>query len=455
MSSLAALLAGRGVRVTGSDQAVYPPASEVLERAGIEVGTPYAEAHLDPAPDLVVVGNAISRGNEEVEAALERRLALASLPALIERWMVPGRVVSVVAGTHGKTTTASLLAWLHAATGRDPSYFIGGLPGNFERGAAWGGGSDLILEGDEYDTAFFDKGPKFLHYWPDIAIVGGVEFDHADIYADLEAVKGAFALLGRLVPRGGALVLPADDETVSPLAEAARCRVLRFGEGRAHDVGFDGRQDDDEGQELTLWRSGRELGRARLSLAGSHNARNACAALAAFAAAGGDLREGISQLGGFAPPRRRLERVARAGGAHLYDDFAHHPTAVRHTIDALRAAAGGAGRVVACLEPRSNTMTRSIVQQPLADALAGADVVFVGPVHRAERYRPGEGLDVAALVAALSRTGVQAHGPWEPDRIRDAVLRERRPGDRIVVMSNGAFGGLAGDLRAAFDGEAE
>jgi UDP-N-acetylmuramate: L-alanyl-gamma-D-glutamyl-meso-diaminopimelate ligase len=453
MSNLAALLAERGVRVTGSDRAVYPPASEVLARAGIEVRTPFDPAHLEPQPDLVVVGNAVSRGNQELEAALDRGLALASLPALIERWLVPGRTVSVVAGTHGKTTTASMLAWLHESCGRSPSFFIGGLPGNFRLGARWGEGPDLILEGDEYDTAFFDKGPKFLHYWPRIAILGSVEFDHADIYADVAAVERAFSLLVRLVPRDGVLVVPADDRRVAALVETARCRVVPFGPGPDADFGFGEREDRAEGQELTLWRAGARLGRARLPLAGEHNARNACAALAAFEAAGGDPAHGLAQLPGFRPPRRRLERVARAGGVELFDDFAHHPTAVRHTIEALRAAAGAGGRVVACLEPRSNTMTRAIVQEPLCRALAAADVVLVGPVHRPERYGSGEGLDVAALVAALNRMGVSARGPCSPEEIRAAVLRERRPGDRIVVMSNGAFGGLTAALAEALERE--
>jgi UDP-N-acetylmuramate: L-alanyl-gamma-D-glutamyl-meso-diaminopimelate ligase len=455
MSNLAALLAERDVSVTGSDHAVYPPASDVLERAGIEVRTPFAAEHLEPEPDLVVVGNAVSRGNEELEAALDRGFPLASLPGLLERWLVPGRAVSVVAGTHGKTTTASLLAWLHEAAGRDPSFFIGGLPGNFRFGARFGVGPDLVLEGDEYDTAFFDKGPKFLHYWPRVAVLGSIEFDHADIYADVAAVERSFALLLRLVPRDGVLVIPTDDRRVQTLAEHARCRILRFGPGPEPDFGFDEREDLPEGQELTLWHSGAPLGRAWLPLAGEHNARNACAALAAFAAAGGDPRAALGQLPGFRPPRRRLERVARRGGAELYDDFAHHPTAIRHTVEALRAATVRGGRVIACLEPRSNTMTRAVVQEALCEALAGADVAFVGPVHRPERYATGEALDVAALVAALGRLGVAARGPCSPEEIRDAVLAERRAGDRIVVMTNGSFGGLTAELRKALEeGEA-
>ncbi|NJN63845.1 MAG: hypothetical protein HC882_02490 [Acidobacteria bacterium] len=236
MSGLATLLAARGVRVAGSDGAVYPPASSTLAEAGIDVRTPYAAANLDRDAGLVIVGNAISRGNEELERALDLGLPLASMAEVIERLLVPGHRVTTVAGTHGKTTTSCLLAHLHHAAGRDPSFLVGGRPGNFESGSRCGAGEDLILEADEYDTAFFDKGPKFLHYWPTIAVLGPVEFDHADIYADQAAVERAFALHLRLIPPSGVLVLHADDPVASRLARGARCRIVTTGLDRAHDI---------------------------------------------------------------------------------------------------------------------------------------------------------------------------------------------------------------------------
>lgn len=447
MSSLATLLARRGVHVRGSDQQVYPPASDMLARAGIEVRTPYSPENLDPEPDLVVVGNAVSRGNPELESALDRGLTLASLPGVIERWMVPERRVTVVAGTHGKTTTTSMLAWLHEAAGRDPSFFVGGQPGNFASGARWGEGRDLLLEGDEYDTAFFDKGPKFLHYWPEVAVIGAIEFDHADIYADIESIERAFDLLVRLVPPRGTLLIPVDDAVARRVARRARCRVATFGESPGADTGYAERVDDGTGQVFTVTRRGEVLGEARLALGGEHNARNACAALAAFEAAGGDLAQGLADLSGFRPPRRRLERLAARGGIALFDDFAHHPTAVAHVVKTLSGVKGAGGRLLACLEPRSNTMTRSLVGEALVEALAGADLAWIGPVHRPERYAAGEALDVERLVGALSARGVDARGPLPPDAIFASVSGEAREGDIIVVMTNGAFGGLSRRLQ--------
>ncbi|RMG45089.1 MAG: hypothetical protein D6718_08440 [Acidobacteria bacterium] len=443
MSSLAVLLARRGVSVTGSDRDVYPPASELLARAGIEPRTPYSPSNLPSRPDLVIVGNAVSPGNEELDAVLERDWPLASMAEVVERLLVPGRRPLVVAGTHGKTTTASLLAWLLHDGGRDPSFLVGGLPGNFDCGSRLGGGPDLVLEGDEYDTAFFDKGPKFLHYWPRIAVLGTVEFDHADIYRDADEVTRAFSWLVRLVPRDGTLVYDADDAAAARLAAAARCRRIAVGLAADADLSLADREDRSGGQRFTVLAGGKPAGAVRLALPGVHNAKNALAALAAARAAGLPLERALASLPRFRPPRRRMERVGEGRGVVVYDDFAHHPTAVRLTLEAARSLVPAGGRLVACLEPRSNTMVRAIVRAPLEDALSRADRVVLGPVDRPERFAPEERLDVASLAAGLRSRGVPADGPLPPERIADLLLGELAPGDRVVVMSNGGFGGLA------------
>ncbi|MBP7146155.1 MAG: UDP-N-acetylmuramate--alanine ligase [Acidobacteria bacterium] len=443
MSGLAILLARRGVRVRGSDASVYPPASDMLEAAGIPVATPYDAAHLEPPAEIVVLGNAISRGNPELERGLETGAPLVSLPEVIERLLVPDRVVTVVAGTHGKTTTTSILAHLHRAAGRDPSFLVGGLPGNFESGAWLGAGQDLLLEGDEYDTAFFDKGPKFLHYWPRIAVIGAVEFDHADIYADLAAVERSFALLVRMLPARGTLVVPAEDPVATRLAGSAPCRVVTFGSAPGARLRAVDRRDDEQGQSFRIERDGAPLGRVRLALAGEHNARNALAALLAAEAAGLPIEQAAPLLAGFRPPRRRLEVTGAGGGIVVYDDFAHHPTAIALTLATLRTLVPPGGRLVACFEPRSNTMVRRVLQAPLESALAAADVVYLGQVDRPERFAADQRMDVAAVVAALSARGIAAAGPLPPAAILERVSRDARGGDRIVVMSNGAFGGLA------------
>ncbi|MCU0230539.1 MAG: Mur ligase family protein [Acidobacteria bacterium] len=454
MSGLATLLAQRGVRVRGSDQAVYAPASEVLAAAGIEVRTPYAAANLDPVPelDLVVVGNAVSRGNPELERALDERLPMASLAEVVERLLVPGRRVSVVAGTHGKTTTSSLLAWLHHAAGRDPSFLVGGRPGNFPHGGQLGRGEDLVLEGDEYDTAFFDKGPKFLHYWPQVAVIGAVEFDHADIYADLAAVERAFALLVRMVPASGLLAVPHDDSVARRLAAAARCRVATFGLSGNAELAALERSDGDDGQRFVVSRGGRVLAEARLALPGPHNAKNALAALLAAEAAGLPIAAAAPHLATWIPPRRRLELTGRGDGVAAYDDFAHHPTAIAHTLATLRGRVPPGGRLVACFEPRSNTMVRKVFEGALVEALAQADVVWLGAVDRPERFHDDERLDVATVVARLRAAGRRAEGPLSPEAILAGVRASLTPGDVVVVMSNGAFGGLAPQLGAAVAG---
>lgn len=450
MSALATLLAGRGVKVRGSDRAVYPPVSEILAAHGIEVLSPFSPGNLSGPVDLVVVGNAVSRGNPELEQLLDTDLSFASLPEVIERLLLPGRRRVVVAGTHGKTTTTSMVAFLLDAVGRDPSFLIGGRPGNFSVGGRLGQGPELILEGDEYDSAFFDKGPKFLHYWPDVAILGPVEFDHADIYADLAAVERAFSWFVRVVPPGGTLVVHGDDPAARSLAREGRCRLVTTGFDPHADIRAVDHQENDQGQRFTVLAGGRAAGEVRLSIPGIHNARNALAALAAVEAVGVELETAIRQFPGFRPPSRRLEPILESEGVTLYDDFAHHPTAVRHTLETVRRFVHPGGRLVACLEPRSNTMVRSVVREALEEALALADRVWLGEVDRPERFSAAERLDVEGLVAALRSRGLAADGPLGAGAIAAGLLAERRSGDRVVLMSNGPFGGLRKLLQDRF-----
>ncbi len=455
MSGLAILAARRGVAVRGSDGGAWPPASDMLAAAGIEVRVPWRPRNLDPAPDLVVVGNALSRGNVELERVLEEGWPLCSLPEFVERLLVPGRRVIAVAGTHGKTTTASLVAMLLDRAGRDPSFVVGGRPGNFGVGARVGGGPDLVLEADEYDSAFFDKGPKFLHYWPRVAVLGPVEFDHADIYPDLAAVERAFSLFLRLLPPGGTLVVHGDDPGARKLAAGARCRVVRAGSGTDCEVRIVDREDDGAGQAFGVVVNGKGAGRARLPLPGEHNAQNAAAALAAVAAVGVPPAVALPLLAAFVPPGRRLEPLGGRDGITAFDDFAHHPTAVASTLAALRPRVPAGGRLVACLEPRSNTMVRRVVQESLGRALAGADVVLLGPVDRPDRFSPAERLDVARLAETLRAGGIPAEGPLAPGELFTRLREIARPGDVIVTMSNGAFGGLPGRIRAWLAGAGE
>ncbi|GAB4368283.1 MAG: UDP-N-acetylmuramate:L-alanyl-gamma-D-glutamyl-me so-diaminopimelate ligase [Acidobacteriota bacterium] len=442
MSGLACLLAERGTEVAGSDGAVYPPASDVLAEAGIEVRTPFDAANVPTDGRLIVVGNAISRGNPELERALDLGLPLASMAELIERLLVPGRRVIAVAGTHGKTTTASLVVHLLAAAGRDPSFVIGGRPGGFPRGAHLGRGVDLVVEADEYDTAFFDKGPKMMHYWPRIAVLGPVEFDHADIYADQAAVERAFALFLRLVPAAGRIVAHADDPVARRLAGAASAPVTLAGD--APDAAFSAavRDEDAGGQTFDLLVSGRAEAQVRCALPGAHNRHNVLAALAAVDAAGLPAGQAARHVATFRPPARRLTLIAAGARGTAWDDFAHHPTAIRATLETVRRAVPEGGRLVACVEPRSNTMVRAGTAPALFEALRAADVVYLGPVDRPERFTDDERLDVAALAARLRAEGIDAEGPLEAGEIAARIAAGGRAGDRIVVMSNGAFGGL-------------
>jgi len=447
MTALAGLLHESGCRVTGSDGRLYPPTSTILEQLGLDVHVGFDEAHLDPAPDLVVVGNAISRGNPEVEALLDRRLPYTSMPRLIEERFLPGRHSMVVADTHGKTTTASMLAWVLEQAGREPGFLIGGSPLNFERPFRVGRGPAFVIEGDEYDTAFFDKGPKFMHYRPDTVLLGTVEFDHADIYDDLDGIKTAFRRLINLVPRRGLIVRSAESAVACEVSDAARSRVVGYGldagEWRAEELAV-----TDAGTRVRFLHGGQPFTEATLSIYGRHNLRNALAVVGAAADQGLAPEEIARGLSTFRGVRRRLELRGDVDGVRVLDDFAHHPTAIAETLRAVRAR-HPEGRIWALLEPRSWSLRRNVFQDRLADVFDAADRVVIARVFGGESIPDDQRLDPEAVAASLRARGASAEFAPSTEAILDRLVNEARRGDVVVVMSNGGFEGLHERLLAA------
>jgi UDP-N-acetylmuramate: L-alanyl-gamma-D-glutamyl-meso-diaminopimelate ligase len=462
MASLAGLLRELGHEVTGSDQNVYPPMSTQLERLGIPIRSPYAEQNIPEDADLVVIGNALSRGNPEVEVVLDEGRRYTSLPALVGEELLRSRRSLVVAGTHGKTTTTSLLAFLLDRAGLDPSFLIGGIPVDFDRSYRLGGGEHFVIEGDEYDCAFFDKRPKFVHYRPDIAVIGNIEFDHADIYRDLDAVKTAFLRLLNMIPRRGLLLAGTESPAVGELLPKAHCRVETFGLHAGADWQATELHPEGEATRFRLRRQGRDLGDFLVPMAGAHNVRNALAALGAAAAAGVDPRTLRSPLARFRGIRRRLEVRGRVAGVTVYDDFAHHPTAVRATLEALRAARsarsdaedspeGSAGRLVAVFEPRSYTSRTRLFQEEYARALGVADVVLVAAAHLPERVPEDQRISESELVDTIRSRGGDATFLPGVDEIVARLAGALKPGDRVAILSNGGFGGIHERLLEALE----
>lgn len=452
MASLAGLLQLQGHRITGSDKAAYPPMSDLLRSLSIPVLEPYAEANLDPAPDLVVIGNALSRGNPEIERILDRRIPFASMAALLREEFLVGRESLVVAGTHGKTTTTSMLAWIYQVAAQknaalEPSFLIGGVAENFGTSFQLRSTRTFILEGDEYDTAFFDKGPKFLHYFPDALILTHVEFDHADIYADLDAVKTAFKRLVNLVPRRGLIVAFDGNANVTECVAKAFCRVERYGFSDGADWQLCNLRHEDGLTHWEIRHGGSVWGDAAMRLAGEHNALNATAA-AALAAGQGVAKESIlGALASFKSVKRRLEVRAEIGGITIIDDFAHHPTAIRETLRALRAIYPQ-GRLWAVLEPRSNTLRRKVLEQELVGSLRLADHVILAGVYQQERIPEAERLHPEEVVAAVHAAGTPAELHPGVDEIVDSVVPRLRSGDVVAILSNGGFDGIYEKLPA-------
>jgi UDP-N-acetylmuramate: L-alanyl-gamma-D-glutamyl-meso-diaminopimelate ligase len=446
MASLAGMLKLRGHIVTGSDTAAYPPMSDVLRELSIKVAEPFSEANLEPRPELVIVGNAISRGNVELEFVLDQRIPFTSLAQVVHEEFLEGRESLVVAGTHGKTTTTSMLAWIYEVASRRrpelaPSFLIGGVAENFQTSFAMRQGKPFIIEGDEYDTAFFDKGPKFMHYFPDALILTHVEFDHADIYRDLEAVKTAFKRLVNLVPRRGLVVAFDGSENVTECVSRAFCKVERYGFAPGSEWQLTELAHEEGKTRWKVLYVGEEWADLTLKMAGEHNALNATAAAALAAGQGVDKESIVNALATFESVKRRLEVKAVVGGVTIIDDFAHHPTAIRETLKALRSAYP-ASRLWAVLEPRSNTLRRNVFEDELVESLKLADCVVLDGVFKQEGIPVGERLHPESVVRGLNDAGVEAVLLSSADAIVDAIAPQLRPGDVVAILSNGGFDGI-------------
>ena len=425
MGGIAALARELGHDVEGSDANVYPPMSTQLEQLGIALKSGWHAEHLQPAPDLVIVGNALSRGNPAIEHVLDARLRYVSGPQWLGETLLAGRRVLAVAGTHGKTTTTSLLAWILEAQGRVPGFLVGGVPANFGISARLGS-ADFVIEADEYDTAFFDKRSQFVHYRPTIAILNNLEYDHADIFPDVAAIQRQFHHLGRIVPGNGCLVVNAEDARLAEvLAMGCWTPVESFG----IDAGdWRARLIEADGSVFAVAHQGREIGIARWNLTGRHNVMNALAALVAAHAAGVDVAEALPALADFRSVARRMELVGEVGGVRVYDDFAHHPTAIATTLAGLRARIGAA-RILVGMEPRSNSMRMGAHADELAPSLRDADAVVF--LQRAELP-----WNAQRIIDALSGRGTAAPSV---DALVEALRAQVRAGDHVVFMSNGGF----------------
>jgi UDP-N-acetylmuramate: L-alanyl-gamma-D-glutamyl-meso-diaminopimelate ligase len=432
MGGVAALAKAAGHRVTGSDRHVYPPMSDQLRDLGIELSEGYDPAVLDPAPDMVVIGNALSRGNPAVEAVLDRGLAYESGPRWLADHVLRDRWVLAVSGTHGKTTTSSMLAWILDYAGLKPGFLIGGVPGNFGVTARLGEGPFFVVEADEYDTAFFDKRSKFVHYHPRTLVLNNLEFDHADIFKDMAAIKWQFHQLMRTVPSSGLVLSNAGEvELEDVLAAGCWTPVQRFSAAGHAGAHWQARGVNPDSSQFEILHRGQIMARVSGNMPGRHNMSNALAAILAARHAGVELSVAAEALGHFSGVKRRLELLGSPGRVTVYDDFAHHPTAIAESLAALRARAGES-RILAVLEPRSNTMKLGVHKAELADSLQQADQVWALQV---------EGLEWS-LGDALAPLGARARLAPTVDDLAQQLLAEAKSGDHILVMSNGGFGGL-------------
>ncbi len=440
MASVAAAMKEKGYTVTGSDQNVYPPMSTFLAERQIPVTEGFAEPNLAHKPDLVVIGNALSRGNPEVEVVLERRMRYCSLPELLKEFFLRGKRSLVVSGTHGKTTTTSLLAWVFEHNGLNPSYLIGGIANNFGQGARFTNSEWFIVEGDEYDTAFFDKRSKFVHYLPEVAIINNLEFDHADIFPDVASIQTAFKYFIRLIPRNGLLLANGDDHNLAPLLNVTHCPVKRFGLGEANAIEAFNIRYGPTATEFEI-----PSFKFHTNFIGEFNVRNALAVVACAKHCGLKNHQIQSAFDTFKGVKRRMEVRGIAGGVTVLDDFGHHPTAIRETLQALRLKYPQQ-KLWAIFEPRTNTTRRNVFQAELARAFGDADAVVISQVARLELLAPEERLDPEKLMQDLKAAGKEAAYLPDVDAIVGHVAKQAQPGEVVIVFSNGGFGGIHGKL---------
>ncbi|GAC1701205.1 MAG: UDP-N-acetylmuramate:L-alanyl-gamma-D-glutamyl-meso-diaminopimelate ligase [Candidatus Acidiferrum sp.] len=451
MAPLAGMLRESGYRVTGSDSGVYPPASTLLQSLAIPFFDTFDAAHLEIAPDLVIVGNIIARGNPELEEVLDRKIPYRSLPEIVEEIFLPKHHSIVVSGTHGKTTTTAMLAWIFHTAGKRPNFLIGGVAENFGKSYGLGGGEEFILEGDEYETAFWDRGPKFFHYHPDDLIITSLEYDHADIYADFETYQLAFRRLVNLVPRRGRVVIWGDTaESGSALrraAEKALCPVETYGFSAQNAWVISNLEIRGQLMAFQVTRGGQLFGHFELSATGRHNVLNAMAAMVVAWGRGIGVNDLRNALKTFRSVKRRMDIKGEVDGVLLVDDFAHHPTAIAATIEAARGRWPGR-RIWAILEPRSNSMRRKVFEESLPAALALADRIILSGVFRSQQLGDESRLDPAAIARTLNGLGKDARVLPSANAIVATVTIESQPGDLLLVMSNGNFDGVCDKLLA-------
>jgi UDP-N-acetylmuramate: L-alanyl-gamma-D-glutamyl-meso-diaminopimelate ligase len=454
MAPLAGMLRESGYTVKGSDAGVYPPASTLLNTLGIPFFETFDAAHLAQSPDLVVIGNIIARGNPELEEVLDRKIPYRSLPEILEEVFLPGRHSIVVSGTHGKTTTTAMLAWIFATAGRQPNFLVGGVAENFGKSYGLGGGEDFILEGDEYETAFWDRGPKFFHYHPDDLIITSLEYDHADIYPDFTAYELAFRRLVNLVPRRGRVFVWGDTQDSGPAlrraASKALCKVETYGFAADNDWIASDVAPHGDGMKFSVSHSREKFGDFILAATGRHNVLNAMAAIAVAQGRGISKGKITEALATFRSVKRRMDVKGEINGVLVVDDFAHHPTAVRATIEAARGRWPGR-RLWAILEPRSNSMRRKIFEETLPKALAFADRVVLGGVFRAQQLGDENRMKPEAVAETVRAAGTDARVLGSSEEIAKFVAGEALPGDVVLVMSNGSFDGLCEKLLKALE----
>jgi UDP-N-acetylmuramate: L-alanyl-gamma-D-glutamyl-meso-diaminopimelate ligase len=438
MSSLAGMLKDKGYAVTGSDRNIYPPISTFLESLSIPVGKGYFPHHLHPLPDLVIVGNVITRDNPEAVELLRLGIPYLSMPQALRRFAMEGKKSIVIAGTHGKTTVSALTAWILEAAGTNPSFMIGGIPRNFQRNFQLGTGTYFVIEGDEYDTAFFDKGPKFLHYHPHLAAITNIEFDHADIYRGIEEIEDSFRRLIDLVPEEGALCVNRDDPLVRKLIHRARCPVVSFAAQENADYTIGDKISQDGMTTFTVAKGGKDYLEAQTDLLGDHNLSNILAATAVSSMAGIPRETIAGATSTFKGVKRRLEHLGDYHGITVIDDFAHHPTAVCETIRAVKVRYLNR-RLIAVFEPRSNSSRRNIFQDAYAASFEGADLVLLPEPSMTERIPPHERFSSARLAQELKDHGIEARHFQSNDDLLDGIVGLAKQGDVILIMSNGGF----------------
>ncbi|AFM26455.1 UDP-N-acetylmuramate:L-alanyl-gamma-D-glutamyl-meso-diaminopimelate ligase [Desulfomonile tiedjei] len=446
MGSLAGMFHSKGYRVTGSDQAVYPPMSDFLRNLGIPIMEGYRASNLQPRPDLVIVGNVIRRTNPEAVELEKSGIPYVSMPLAVTHYFARDKTRIVVAGTHGKTTVTAMIAWILASAGRDPGFMIGGLPKNFGLNHRVTDGSVFVIEGDEYDTAYFDKRPKFLHYSPGIGVITSCEFDHADIYDNFDQIREQFRLFAGLIPKEGRLVAFVDDVNVRAIAEACRGPVVTYGFSSVVQWSVTDATPSDGGFSVVLTNHGMKVAAGRLAVIGMHNVLNAVAAVAACVQVGLDPQEALDSLASFQGVRRRQEILGEYRGITVIDDFAHHPTAVHVTCSGVKAAFPGR-RLVAVFEPRTNTSRRAFFQNLYASAFSDADLVLIRTPRDVEDVPRSDRFDSERLARDLCTQGKEARAFGDTEEILHFLLSNLRQGDVVLIMSNGSFDDLCRNLQ--------